>query len=66
MNELRLGQTVRICRTGETATVIGIWWSLFGEPQYLCRYSDATRRLAEHWLTVGELATIGESPAAGQ
>jgi len=55
MNPFELGKYVIIRRTQSHGQVIGIWDSLFGEPQYLVRYDDTTKRLAEHWLTAGEL-----------
>ena len=44
--------------TDVTATVIGIWFSAFAEPQFLVRYFDTTNRICEAWMNGGALVAL--------
>jgi len=59
MEEFGLNQKVVIRATGVEGTVIGVWHSAFGQPQYNIRYYDTTNRLADSWLTASEIKDAG-------
>ena len=55
---MELGQNVRIKGNGLTGTVIGIWYSLYGQTQYNVRYYDTTKCKQDDWFTEGGLEQI--------
>ena len=58
MNELKLGQEVKILATGIKGKINAIWQQVVGHTRYEVYYYDSTGRRAESWMISSELEAI--------
>jgi len=49
---------VIILMSGVPGKIVGLWFSISGEPQYNVRYADQNDLIAEHWFIGDDLKLI--------
>jgi len=58
MDEAKLGSRVVIKAISIEGIVIGIWYSLYGQPRYNIRYYDKSAQQVNCWLSKEEIEVV--------